>query len=55
MFLSGRDRIKDEAIKMARRETENYLEGLDGGVENLTEKGTVYYDENTGKYYVKVE
>ena len=26
-----------------------------GGEENLTEKGTVYYDEKTGKYYVKVE
>lgn len=26
-----------------------------GGEENLVEKGTVYYDENTGKYYVKVE
>ena len=27
----------------------------EGGTENLTEKGTVYYDENTGKYYVKVD
>ena len=26
-----------------------------GGARNLTEKGTVYYDENTGKYYVKVD
>ena len=26
-----------------------------GGTENLTERGTVYYDESTGKYYVKVD
>ena len=25
------------------------------GQENLVEKGTVYYDEDTGKYYVKVK
>jgi len=26
-----------------------------GGQENLVEKGTVFYDEKTGKYYVRVE
>ena len=26
-----------------------------GDQENLVEKGTVYYDESTGKYYVRVE
>ena len=26
-----------------------------GGQENLVEKGTVYYDESTDKYYVRIE
>lgn len=26
-----------------------------GGKENLVEKGVVYYDEDTGKYYVQVD
>ena len=26
-----------------------------GGKENLVEKGVVYYDEETGKYYVQVD